>query len=253
MPIATQNWDGVTAPAIPAGWNVDSNYTTTASPGGGIVPVSSPNVLALAATSGAVDRYATYATTDGVGGNVVVAAYFNVTNIATHEVAGVTARGSASTLNSSGTSQYRGFLDYQAGEVNIDKFVGGSQTNLANLTASIISAATWYLVELTCLGSVLTLAIQRQSDGDWMNSAGNWVGSPANALTVSDSSITGSGYSGIHAQQGTSGGGGDWYSDNWSLSLASAPVVVYPWRVASRPLLPIHVSGMLRLDGSQDL
>ena len=45
MPIATQNWDGVTAPAIPAGWNVDSNYTTTSTLGGGIVPISTPNVL----------------------------------------------------------------------------------------------------------------------------------------------------------------------------------------------------------------
>jgi len=109
-----------------------------------------------------------------------------------------------------------------------------------------VTATTWYEVTLTCLGSVLTLAVQRQSDGDWLNSSGTWVPSAASAITYTDASpITGAGYSGIYGQQGTTGGGGNWYSDDWSLSATSAPQVGVPYqfRVISRPLLPIHVSG----------
>ena len=76
MSIASQNWDGVTPPADPAGWNYSTaNFTTTTTLPVSQSPISSPNVLQLSQSSNA-DAFATYATQDGNSGNVIVSAYF---------------------------------------------------------------------------------------------------------------------------------------------------------------------------------
>jgi len=73
--IKYENWDGVTAPAIPFGWSVSTPIVTTASPGGGIGPISSPNVLACPSQLSATNWAAVWGTVDGAGGNVELLGY----------------------------------------------------------------------------------------------------------------------------------------------------------------------------------
>lgn len=212
--IHTENWDGVTAPAIPSSWNVDSVYTTTSSPTSPISPISSPNVLKHAGASNA-DHYATWNTQDGNSGNVTVSAYCVCDSITSHTVYGVTARGSASSLNSSSTSQYRGYYDLAAGQGVIDGYHAGSLFSVATGAATgALAANDWYAVNLSLSGSSLALTIQRSSDGFWLNSSGAFQSATATYLSATDSTISGQGYSGIYSVQHSS----NVFSDNWSIS-----------------------------------
>ena len=230
MSIAAQSWDLVTPPAIPAGWTVDSPIATTTQTGGvaSITPTSSPNMLALLASGTNSHYFATYGTTDGNGGNVTVQANFNAPSVTNNHTWGLTARGSASALNVTSTTFY--WLQFSAyrGEMLIYKMVSGTQTSLATLSSITISVPVWYTLYLTCTGSTISGSVQRASDGYWLASSGSWMAGVTTAISVTDTSITGSGYSGLTMQSRSD----DAASDDWVLSGAapaskvSVPLVV---------------------------
>jgi hypothetical protein len=129
--ITTQNFDSTIT-----GWNNDANLTAVSNASA----VSSPNVLSLA--SGATSStlfYATYAMADGAGGNVVVSAYFNFGSNHNNAL-GLTARGSAATLNNSSTSFYLCQLKIDpsypslGSSLTIGAMASGTLTPLASLT-----------------------------------------------------------------------------------------------------------------------
>lgn len=48
-------------------------------------------------------------------------------------------------------------------------------------------------ITLTMTGQVISVAVQRTSDGHWLNSSGSWVGSQTTAISISDTTYTGPG------------------------------------------------------------
>lgn len=216
MSIYNQNWDGTTPPAVDSAWNVAAVYTTTASPLGGIVPISTPNVLWHLGSDN-LDHYATWNTLDGVGGDVVVQAYFNALGITTHTVMGVTARANASPIVGASSTFYRAYIDLAAGSGNIDAVVGGTVNNLVSLTASVLVQSDWYLMIFALVGNSLEFSVQRMSDGYWLAPSDVFQSAAAVFLSVTDSSISGQGYSGIYSVQHSS----SIYSDNWQISASS--------------------------------
>jgi hypothetical protein len=234
--IKAENWDGVTAPAVPTGWNVSANLATAT----GTV-ISAPNALALASGAGAADNYATWGTADTSSGNVSVYALFYFTTLVGGgpgfgNRCGVAARGSTSSLNSSATTQYVGWLTTDTasaskGQLSISKFTSGTEFGLSAgvslAGANNVQAATWYLVRLDLNGSSLILSCQRQTDGYWCNSSGVFAAAAAAAVSITDTSITGSGYAGLAMNQGAVSQG--LYSDNWELDTLLFGALPPPW------------------------
>jgi hypothetical protein len=226
MAIATQDWDGVTAPALPSsGWTFSSNLDTSTAVTG-ITPTSSPNMLALTAT-GSQPQFATYNTQDGNSGNVVVQANFNTSaiNSAFTAQAGLVARAGSTTLDTSSTTWCAGYLDFDQGKAALEQYVSGTHTALGTLTISgAIAADTWYTLELVAAGSTVSLIIVR-ADGYYLGSNGQWQapGTPT-ACISGTTTISGQGYSGLYLLATT----GVVYSDDWSLSAAAVPPSVRP-------------------------
>ena len=138
MSIATQNWDAPTPPANPRGMDCPIARSShrrilVASPAS--PPPPSPNMLASLASGTNSHYFATYGTTDGNSGNVVVSANFNTPSVTNSHTWGLTVRGSASGLNVTSTTFY--WLQFSAyrGEMLIYKMVSGTQTSLATLSS----------------------------------------------------------------------------------------------------------------------
>jgi hypothetical protein len=242
MAIATQNWDGVTAPAQPSGWNYSSaSLITTSSLSAGISPTSNPNVLELAATATNASSFATYATADGNGGNVAAQANFAVTSFGHTCSGGLIVRASTAAIVQNSSTFYWAILDLFNAQVTLCAVVAGSLTTLATVGTSSLAAGMWYGMALACSGTAISVTVQRLSDSTWMNQSGTFQPSVANAITVTDSSITGSGYSGLSlaAKIDTA------YTDEWALSgaVCLTPVTAI-LRPLHRPLSQAIVSGM---------
>jgi hypothetical protein len=215
--MASQNWDGVSAGSIPSGWTVDSPATTTSTLSGGITPTSSPNVLEVAGAGANTTRFGTYGTLDGTSGNVTVSAYFAVTQFNHTSAGGVTARVSSSAPVLSSSTFYWAELDFFNGQLNLIKVVSGTQTSLGSVATSALAVDTWYLVSLQPNSSTISVSVQRRADGYYLNSSGNFQSTVATAISVSDSSISGQGYSGVTLAQKN----GFIYTDDWSLATIS--------------------------------
>jgi hypothetical protein len=208
-----ENWDGVTAPAIPGGWTAGTGWATSTA-AHGFTPTSSPNMAQFTPSSNGT-YYLTYGTTDGNSGNCYVQSnlgIFGATGFAIR--LGLTARGSSATPGGSAT-MYAGFLDWGAGQVGISKIISGTETAIATTSTGSLGSPAWYSVTFTPNMTSLNLQIIRLSDLYSMNSSGVFVSALAIAATVSDSSISGAGYCGLYAVQS---GTGFWaVSDDWYL------------------------------------
>jgi hypothetical protein len=232
--IHAENFDGIIVPAMPSDWTVGTGFTTTTVVDS-VTPTTSPNeVKWVNATDGIY--YATWGTaTDGNSGNCIVQCDINTFSATSTDLRlGVTARGSASTLSSS-TSCYAAWIDFDSGLAGISKQISGTESTLASHAISLASPA-WYTLIFTLNVTTLQLAIQRLSDGFWLNSSGTFVNSQATALTVTDSTLTSAGYAGIFTEEFAPGMTA--FFDTWSFSnlLVSPPIqtpivvrVPYAW------------------------
>ncbi len=216
--LKSENWDSVASPSIPAGWTVDAVFTTD-SPIAPVTPISNPNTLYLTPDGTTDNFFATWGTPDGSGGDVSVQASFNANTSTGVTLYGVAARGSATPLDFSSVSYYRGTLNLASGTINIDKVVSGIVTNLSSLPfgPGFLFPQVWYQIILTISGTTLSIAAQRLSDNNWVHKVGvTAVFQPGQVVadSIIDGSITGSGYSGINCRQ--SGGASDpVYSDDF--------------------------------------
>jgi hypothetical protein len=212
--IKYENFDSVTPPAMPAGWNVSTGSFTlaTIAATGGISPTSPPNMLECVSGAGAYGL-ATWGTPDGAGGDVTVQANVAWIGIGTKAKMGLTARGSAATLDFSGTTYYTAYCDPATGVAGIATVIGGVLTPV--LTASIpgaLATLAWYQFTFTLSGTSLALYVLRLGDSKWLNSSGSWVAGQTAVVSGTDGSITGAGHAGILGDDGgTIGVIDDWY------------------------------------------
>lgn len=234
--LKSEAWDGVTAPAIPSGWNADANYLTSTS-----FYQSSPNGLMLSnsASSGA-NYYITWGTADGVSGQVRASTRLRFGGAADGNRIGLTARGTGSTLDSSSTTQYVLWCKTLSSggtkdQVTLAKIASGSETQLgANLMTGTnrFSAGSWYRAWLVCNGNSLTAQVQRLSDGYWLQ-GNTWVSSEAVAVTATDATLSTSGYAGLVMQ--TAGGAQNLYTDDWLLEELDPSLWPYAKRMQPVP------------------
>lgn len=206
-----ESFDGVTAPALPAGWTFDSQYVTSTTRS-----VSAPNSLFLSSGSSGTRYFGTYGTPDpGAGATVDVSLkiYIDVSANTGLYKAGMLIRGSSSTLDNTSTSMYWvnvAFNNVFSGpHVQFDKLVNGTITTLASVTNNdpFMALGTWYELRCVCAGSsTFNVTITRLSDGWTMDSGGN--GTSATVPTISGlvaTDIASGSYYGVCANGQTSG------------------------------------------------
>lgn len=223
--IHLENWDGATPPAAPAGWTFATQITTTATFSGGITPTSAPNGLMLQPGGVTTPWFATWNTQDGVSGNVTVQANFNFLNQpGAATAASVIARGGATPLLSASGTFYAAELLFANNQASLVAYSAGTPTTIGGPVAVTgYLNQTWYTLALTCNGTSLTMSIQRITDGFYLNGSGLFTSSPASCISVTDSSISGQGYSGLF-MKGQSNVN-IVYSDDWSVTSLTAPAI----------------------------
>ena len=232
---ASENWDGVTPPAIPSGWYVDSALVTSSSQS-----YSASNSLNQSTGSSGTRYWGCYATGDGSGTDPVVIAasvWVKLTNtgITTDYEAGLVWRGSADTLNNTSTSQYIAHLSSNLAaetyKVVFAKQVSGSYGSLASVTTTDFGTGDWYqvLVDFTRLGGAnsTSIAVRRSSDSYYLASGGTWQSGATYAISANaDNSLSTGAYGGVYARGATTG---RIWLDDWSL--VSGPPAAYAlWR-----------------------
>ncbi|MDR3638794.1 MAG: hypothetical protein P4L84_33615 [Isosphaeraceae bacterium] len=217
--ITSQNWDGVTAPVLPSGWHYDGGFAT----GTGLaIPLSSPNLLVSVDSS---ESTAYYLAADSSGGQVQVSAAFTSESIKGGFGLGVNTVGSviaraANPASPTTRTCYRATIDFFAGQILLDKIVGGTATSLHILGASLIApygymGGQWFTLQLICNGTAIAVNLE-SPDGLWLQTDGTWGASQVNCISVTDLSVSGSGYAGLVMNPGISGESpGDVYSDNF--------------------------------------
>src|SRR5271155_3555121 len=128
--IKAENWDGVTDPTIPSGWNVGTPTGAVAivTTAGGATPISSPNVIVAGVGTSSGFNTITWGTLDGNAGDVQVQGtiQFNNSGGISNIAASVFARSNASTTNYASSDFYELCLSGDDGAVEINKYVGGT-------------------------------------------------------------------------------------------------------------------------------
>jgi hypothetical protein len=158
---------------------------------------------------------ATWGTADTSSGNVVVVGTgLAATTFLTDSFVSVFGRCSTSALTFGTSNYYEARMDFTGSQALLIAQVGATPTTLATVSSVSFSADEWYQVALSCNGSAISATFQRVSDGFWLTSGGVWQAGAATAISVTDSSVTGSGFAGYVLHTDLSN---DVYADNWTL------------------------------------
>jgi hypothetical protein len=215
----SENWDGVTPPAIPAGWNVSAQLTTSALG----AAHSGPNVLSMSG-SASTWYYATYGTGDSSAVQFQLTGYMQPLTKTNPASVALLFNGSNTTLDHSTTSYYqlRIFQTQIVGPpdagVYLEKVVSGTTTVLTS-TSSGMSWGVWYAVQIQGQTSgsnmLVTVTISRSSDGFFYNSSGVFQSGFANWLT--SYSISSALTMGTYGYAGYSANGTGIYFDDFSI------------------------------------
>ena len=217
-----ENFDGVTAPSVPANWTVAAEWTTDTA-AHGFTPPSSPNMLLYTPGGSAGTFFATYQTADGNSGNATVQATVGVDQVTgTQCRIGVMARCSSSTPSVGSVSMYSAWIDMNSQTVGLSKYVSGAKTDYSYGT-SAVSPGYWYTLFFSLNGTAIQLQIQRLSDSYWFTGT-SWSSFQGTAAAITDSSVTGSGYSGFYVVQSGSSGGFYGVADDFYFSTLSTSV-----------------------------
>lgn len=225
----TETFDGVTAPALPAGWNFDTGFATTTAQS-----VSAPNSLRL--TGGALVQNYFNTTIDTNSGNLMVRCRGRVNAAGTVSSAIAILRSSTNDAASAAwttASAYRaGFGAGSGSTTNIVMIrrVSGTDTTIGSLAfvSGRIPQDTWLLLEFRARtnGSQvdLTVRLQRADTSEWLQTNNTWGASAVDCLTVADTNaarITAAGYVGMRSQVQT---GATVYIDDYSMTEYPAQV-----------------------------
>lgn len=195
-PIHSENFSGITPPALPVDLVPQSGTTTAITVASGFED-SSPNALQLGG-SGGVDFLA-YTETDSNSGNVSGQEYFKILNVGANllfTVRGTT--GSFATM--SGYSIQVGF--FGGGGVFLNRYVAGASSQIGTTVGDGSEFATnvvyrlFYQITGTHAGGGTTLeaGIQRMSDGLYLASGttpATWASTPQFATSFTDTDPTG--------------------------------------------------------------
>ena len=195
----TQNWDGVTAPAIPAGWNADSQMITSTAR-----YTSSPNCMYLN-DSANTKRYVTYGTSSG--DDFAVATLSTTVFLAIGGVDGFTYKGGISYRASSGTISnatgvyYWAYFNWGGGapELRLASVNNGTVTDITTRSITGTVDNVWMTIQARCSGTLHQVAFIRNSDGYYLDNTGNFVSGATYAISTTNATITTGNYCGLVA------------------------------------------------------
>lgn len=213
--IKSENFDGVTAPAIPAGFTADTGIVTATDQ-----YVSSPNALKASNTASALNIQ--YNTADANSGDVQVTCKFRFDT--TNALGQLWIRGTGTQVPQGGsTNRYEARITLaNTSSLSLFKRVAGVSTLIATVgTNATFAAGIWYTVQLKASSTTISVTfVQRSTDSYYLNSSGTWVSSqPAAPISVTDSTIAGAGLAGVTIVPQVSGNA--WADDFLFESLAT--------------------------------
>ena len=191
-PITAQNFDAVTAPALPAGWTYDTGYDTSTT-----VFTSSPNSLRATGTTAQISAY--FNTQDANSGNAQMSATVSFTS-STNGIR-VLCRGTVAPVGAAGT-YYFASVKGNTG-LRLLRCVAGVTAQIGSTigSSSTFTASAQYIVQIATIGSAQIAAVQRVSDGFWLNNVGVWQLGVTAAITGADTLIPPTvGYGGVSTQ-----------------------------------------------------
>lgn len=210
----TENWDAPTAPALPSGWTNPSSFFQTSSGtfSGQFTagPISHPNVVALPAGDG--PAAITYGSIDTNSGNVAISGTVLFDVAFSTRSASVFWRCNTSTLVLGTSNYYEARLDAFNSQLVWYSQVGATSTAIVTVSSVSLSANSWYIIAPSSNGATTTISLQRVSDGKYWYS-GAWNSAPGNAISGTNSAVTGAGYAGYIGDAGLSS---DIIFDDWS-------------------------------------
>jgi hypothetical protein len=185
-PLLQQNFNPIPNGQLPAGWSQwDSEGAFGVASQGAL---SSPNGLAGNSSGGNTAR-AWLNAAQPADVQVSAAAYLN-----TLAPAEVLLRGSG--LNTTAPSYY-GLAVSRGLHLELFRVARGKTTSLRALDSNVYLSNKWVQITLRASGSSLQATVQRLDTKQYLTSDGNWQASPAAALTVSDTALTGAGQVGV--------------------------------------------------------
>lgn len=201
--LVSQTWDGVTPPAIPAGWTADSGIESLASG----TAHSAPNETRNTNTSTGRNIYYSSAQ-DGNSGDVRAQIYARTTTSSSNHSVQVGTR-----IQSTPYSTCYSAAMIWNGQVQLFRRVAGTGTQLGS-TVTIsggISTNAYYIISLQTTGSspvACEVKVQRVSDSNWLKSDGTWQAGETACISHNDSDVaklTGQGYVGFRSLNTSSG------------------------------------------------
>lgn len=208
---ASQNFDGVTAPALPSGvtGSAGSSWATSTNH-----PVSSPNSVFNNATDAGA---AYFLGLDTIAGSADAVTYFDfyIETANTVPYAVVRAVSRLTPLSACYAADFQVTGGAVPG-VHISK--DGFSTNLASLNGNFLTTATAYRGFIQADSNNIRVAVWRRSDGKWMQTDGSFGTSSAWALQTTDSTFSSAGYGDCGVYQPNTG---RVYFDNLRLDSAS--------------------------------
>lgn len=183
----SQNYDGVTPPALPSGWQAHASYDTSAAQSR-----SAPNSLHAASAGGSL-KCANFNMPDDNGGDARSQAAGRVDSGGAGAQWGVFLR-ATNPQSQNNETFYWARIKYDVG-LTLFKRVSGTNTQLGSAVGSgaTFTKATWYRLLLRADDTELTVQVQRLSDNYWLDSAGNWQAAEQTAISLSDTAISGAG------------------------------------------------------------
>jgi hypothetical protein len=211
----SENWDGVTAPTIPVGWNVDSDYVTAT-----VNRYSTPNSLRLNNTASGTTLYATSSSLDSGGGatiDLTSLVYVDASAVSGDYYAGPTFRCSASPMNNTSTSCYwvrlwvnPAFAGLGGATLRFSSIVNGTVTDLYSVFSGSnqVQPGYWFSIRVVSYGSdVFNVIVTRLSDGYTMNPiSGDFAPTASTAISgYHATAIASGGYNGLAADALSSG------------------------------------------------
>lgn len=206
-----ESFDGVTAPADPAGWVVSSNIRTTTS-----FAYSGSN--SLSASDASTAQTATFNTTQAANTKTSVKVYRDGLSGTAPYIA-LAARSVTNTLFGSNCYFIQlSLTNSGAAGIDVNKFVSSTVTRLGGITANTaFEEDEWYELFLSCNGSTISGQARRMSDGYWLNSSNAWVSTETTFYSGTDSSISAGGYAGLYLANGEAGQPSKGYFDDFKI------------------------------------
>lgn len=199
----TQNWDGVSPPSIPAGWNVDAVWTTSASQS-----VSSPNSIAVNDNTSTY-KWATYGTADSLNGaSGTLSTYFYMPSSVTASAwqFGLSYRCDAATMNNASTRCYVARIQDNpvtgVASIALGTITNGTFSSISSVTTAStgFSGQGWHYLEVRYNGTSHAIYAQYVSSGQWFDSSGNLVTGKVACINTTNGTYSNGDYVGHFAR-----------------------------------------------------